>query len=234
MRGIRRASWPYSVATATGMQVANARGAFATVPRMATRIPPAVQAARRQFVQDVLDRCFNGNKAAMGRRLEFLDGSLIGQWIRGDRAIHESSLASISELPEVRGAGITPPVDALQVAHALSLENAETVPSTTWEQIEMGEAQRVFRMPIDTVEMEPRVKRGTWCQFATHLANDAKPGDGVLVRDKAEKLHFRVYRAGSAGAWEAHAANENFKTLVSDLDGLTVIAVLTAVEGRWS
>lgn len=201
---------------------------------MATRVPPTVQAARIAYVREVLAQCFAGNKAAMGRRLEFADGSLIGQWLRGDRVIHESSLAAIAALTEVRGCGITPSKDALQVAHALSLQNAETVPSTTWEQIEMGGAQNVFRLPIDTVEMEPRVKRGTWCQFAKHLAADARPGDGVLVTDRAGGLHFRVYRAGSPGTWEAHSANENFKPLISDADGLSVVAVLTAVEGRWS
>lgn len=98
----------------------------------------------------------------------------------------------------------------------------------------MGGSSNVFRLPIDTVEMEPRVKRGTWCQFARNLANDAKPGDGILVTDSTGELHFRVFRAGSPGSWEAHAANENFKPLTSVADGLTIIAVLTAVEGRWS
>lgn len=177
---------------------------------------------------------FAGNKAEFGRALGFKDGSLVGQWERGERVIHEPTLAEIAALPQIRGANLTVPPEALQLAHALSLQKAETVPSTTWEQIEMGGAQSVFRLPIETVEMEPRVKRGTWCQFDKRLAPDARPGDGVLITDKSGALHFRVYKAGSAGAWEAHASNENFKPLTSTADGLTVIAVLTAVEGRWS
>ena len=201
---------------------------------MATRIPEPVANARIDYVRQVLVQCFDDNKAAFGRRLGFKDGSYVGQWLRGDKPIHEPTLAQITALPEVKGAGLLPSTEVLQVAHALSLDRAETVPSTTWELVEMQGAKRVFRLPIDTVEMEPRVKRGTWCQFDSGLAGEARPGDGVLVTDKASKLHFRVMRAGEPGAWEAHAANENYKPLVSDRDGLTVIAVLTAVEGRWS
>ena len=47
-------------------------------------------------------------------------------------------------------------------------------------------------------------------------------------------VHFRVYRAGRLGMWEAHANNPDYQPLLSDRDGLKVLAVLTAVEGRWS
>lgn len=123
------------------------------------------------------------------------------------------------------------------IAHPVSLSAAETVPSITWEQAAMGEKSnelpRVFRIPIESGEMAPRVNPGSWVLFASHLKNDAKPGDGVLVRDSAGGLHFRVYRAGRLGTWEAHAENQNFQPLLSERDGLSVLAVLTAVEGRW-
>ncbi len=123
------------------------------------------------------------------------------------------------------------------VAHTMSLDEIQTVPSSTWEHIKMlktGGLPRVFRLPVETVEMEPRVRRGAWVQFASHLADDAMPGDGVLVKDATGEMHFRVYKAGKPGTWEAHAANSNFEPLVSDRDGLQILAVLTAVEGRWS
>ena len=77
-------------------------------------------------------------------------------------------------------------------------------------------------MPIDSAEMEPRVRRGAWVQFASHLVDDAMPGDGVLVRDSTGGMHFRVYKAGKPGAWEAHAANVNFEPLFSDRDSYTL------------
>jgi hypothetical protein len=123
------------------------------------------------------------------------------------------------------------------VAHAMSLDELQTVPSSTWEHIKMlaaGGLPRVFRLPIESAEMEPRVRRGAWVQFASHLADDAMPGDGVLVKDATGEMHFRVYKAGKPGTWEAHAANDNFEPLFSDRDGLEILAVLTAVEGRWS
>lgn len=203
---------------------------------MENRVPEDVKQARIGYLTSVLNKAFDDNKAALGRRLGFKDGSLIGQWLRGQRAIHEQALASLADLPEVRAVRLSVPSAALQVAHALSLDRAETVPSTTWGQLKMLQSTTdgVFRLPIETVEMEPRVKRGTWVQFAGHLRKDAQPGDGVIVRDGAGGIHFRVYRVGAPGTWEAHAENENFKPLLSDRDGLQVVAVLTAVEGRWS
>lgn len=123
------------------------------------------------------------------------------------------------------------------VAHRMSLHRIETVPSMTLEQITMRESKELpatFRMPIENGEMSPRVKPGAWVQFSSVLAGEARPGDGVLVKDATGGIHFRVYRAGRPGVWEAHSESPDYETLFSDRDGLQVVAVLTAVEGRWS
>lgn len=227
---------PYSVATATVLQVANAPGAFATVRHMATRIPEPVKAARINYLQQVVDTCFGGKNVNLGRRLGHLDGSMVGQWLRGERPISETHLASVASLSEVRTTGLLPPEGVVQVAHGMSLQGLETVPSTTWEQLEMttgDELPRTFRICIEDSSMAPRVKPGAWVHFNSREAGTVRPGDGVLVRDRTGRVHFRVYRAGRPGEFEAHAESEHFKPLESLRDGLAVLAVLTAVEERW-
>lgn len=121
------------------------------------------------------------------------------------------------------------------VAHSVSLETIETVPTMTWEQIgmmERGAYPASFRIQVNDSSMEPRVRSGAWVIFDSRLK--PKPGDGVLVRDSAGTVHFRSYKAGRPGVWEAHAENPDYSALESARDGLEVIAVLTAVEGRWS
>lgn len=125
--------------------------------------------------------------------------------------------------------------DALD--HPVSLEAAQTVPSITREQLmnqQRSQIPEVFRMPIENEEMAPRVRRGDWVLFSSALVHDARPGDGVLVRDQNGGLHFRVLRSGHTGSWEAHAENVNYRPLRNHEHGLELIAVLTAVEGRWS
>lgn len=225
---------PYSVATATVLQVANAPGAFATVRAMATRIPSSVKEARIKYLEQVVETCFSGKNVNLGRRLGHLDGSMVGQWLRGERPISETHLASVASLSEVRTKGLLPPEGVVQVAHGMSLQSLETVPSTTWEQLEMTtgtELPRTFRICIEDSSMAPKVKPGAWVHFNSR--ESARPGDGVLVRDSTGQAHFRVYRTGRPGAFEAHAENPNFQPLYSERDGLTVLAVLTAVEERW-
>lgn len=89
-----------------------------------------------------------------------------------------------------------------------------------------------FRLQVIDSSMAPRVPAGTWVVFDSRLP--PKPGDGVLVRDSSGAVHFRHYRAGRPGMWEAHAENTAYSAMESARDGLQVMAVLTAVEGRWA
>ena len=61
-----------------------------------------------------------------------------------------------------------------------------------------------------------------------------RPGDGVLVADRAGNTYFRLYRVGSVGRWTATAMNPAFHELDSERDGLSLLAVLKAEEGRWA
>lgn len=97
---------PHSVAIATSLQVANAQGAFATVPRMSSRLPPEVSARRIEFLGKVVAKAFGGKNAALGRRLGYLDGSYVGQMLKGTRPITEGMVTQLEELPEVRHAGL--------------------------------------------------------------------------------------------------------------------------------
>lgn len=80
--------------------------------------------------------------------------------------------------------------------------------------------------------MAPRVRAGDIVEFST--TEQAKPGDGVLVRDGNGGLYFRRYRQGAAGAWQAYPANDAYRTLDSKVDNLTVVGVLVGVpKQRW-
>jgi transcriptional regulator with XRE-family HTH domain len=121
------------------------------------------------------------------------------------------------------------------VAHGVSLERAETVPSLQWEQLmsedRNGALPHVFRVGMPDGSMAPRVKAGDMVVMDTTIT--ARPGDGVLVRDRTGQLHVRQYRAGRPGVWEAHALDAAYAPMESERDGLVVLAVLTAVEARW-
>ncbi|ALV06673.1 helix-turn-helix protein [Roseateles depolymerans] len=124
---------------------------------------------------------------------------------------------------------------AVGVAHSVSQLVVETVPTMTWEQIQMTDRDKlppVFRVQIDDAAMAPRVPSGAWVQFDRRVT--PRPGDGVLLRDSTGGVCFRYYRAGRPGCWEAHAENAAYAPLDSQRDGLEILAVLTAVEGRWS
>lgn len=165
----------------------------------------------------------------------------IGNWESGSRQQPRDLLGLAKALrvsPEWLSTGSRTHASALssagELAHSMSLSSLETVPSTTWEQLEMTtgtELPRTFRICIEDNSMEPRVKPGAWVHFNSR--ETARPGDGVLVRDRTGKVHFREYRTGRPGSWQAHAENSVYTPLESERDGLEVLAVLMAVEARW-
>ena len=109
----------------------------------------------------------------------------------------------------------------------------ETVPLISWDKLmsEDLEGAFEFRTVMPDESMAPRVRSGAMLYF--RASETPRPGDGVLVRDSSRAVHFREYRAGRPGVWEAHAANAAYQPLESDRDGLTVLGVLTAVGARW-
>lgn len=130
-----------------------------------------------------------------------------------------------------------PPPQELHQAQTLShVESMLSMTTLTWTQMmTTGEIlPDIFKLQIQTDEMAPRVSIGAWVQFSAALASQVRPGDGVLLRDSSGGIHFRIYKAARPGIWEAHAENRNYEPLISDRDGLSVLAVLIAVEERWS
>lgn len=119
------------------------------------------------------------------------------------------------------------------LAHPMSLESMETVPLISWEELMSEDPKGAFefRAVMPDESMSPRVRAGAMLYFRS--GEPPRPGDGVLVRDSTRTVHFREYRAGRPGVWEAHAANPAYQPMESDRDGLTVLGVLTAVGARW-
>jgi hypothetical protein len=54
-----------------------------------------IQAQRKTRLRDLLEQKYDGDKAALGRALDFKDGSYIGQLLRGERPITEKLIAKI-------------------------------------------------------------------------------------------------------------------------------------------
>lgn len=125
-------------------------------------------------------------------------------------------------------AGLAPPV-----AHGLSLREPDHAPTLKWgEDMDDGKLPQVFWVALPDDSMAPRAPAGKRVQFTSTIKPDA--GDGVLVRDRAGGLYFRLYRGGGAGGrWTAAALNPAYDPLDSERDGLEVLAVLTAEGGRW-
>ena len=98
--------------------------------------------------------------------------------------------------------------------------------------LEVKELPDEFRLAANDDALAPRLKDGQIAYFERGLT--AKPGDVVLLKDAAGAMHMRVMRQKAAGRWEAHATNDAYTTLDSERDGLTILAVLTGMVGRWS
>jgi hypothetical protein len=117
-------------------------------------------------------------------------------------------------------------------AHDLSDFRPEDGPHVEWGDImQRVHLPRLFWAALPDDSMTPRAPAGKMICFDSSMA--PKPGDGVLVADSSSGVYFRVYRAGAGGRWTAHAINPAFADLDSERDGLRVLAVLKAEEGRW-
>jgi len=129
--------------------------------------------------------------------------------------------------PDTVASGVSP------VAHPVILDAITVVPQIDWEQL-MGvdPLPTVFKLSAPDTSMAPKVPQGTIVEFTRGL--EPRPGDGVLVRDSLGHHFFRQFREKRPGHWEAHAVNEAYRPMDSKDDNLSVVAVLTAVAGRWA
>ena len=120
------------------------------------------------------------------------------------------------------------------MAHRMSDFGPEDAPHVEWRDIMLRtELPRLFWVALPDDSMAPRAPAGRLICFDTGLP--PRPGDGVLVSDRDGAIYFRIYRVAAGGHWTAHAINSQaFHDLDSERDGLRVLAVLKAEEGRWS
>ncbi len=89
-----------------------------------------------------------------------------------------------------------------------------------------------FWVTLPDDSMAPRAPAGKRICF--ELASSAKPGDGVLVRDRTGAFYFRLMVVAGNGLWFAQPMNPNYATLESGRDGLELVAVLIAERGGWA
>ena len=116
------------------------------------------------------------------------------------------------------------------VAHPMRLVPSDDPPRLNWGEI-LSSTEERFSVQIPDDAMAPRIAAGTWVRFMR--TSEARPGDGILVRDRADNLYFRVMRQRTPGHWLAVSDNTNFDPLDSLADGLQVVGVLIGVDQRW-
>lgn len=118
------------------------------------------------------------------------------------------------------------------VAQSVSQPETEHAPHIEWGTLMHAEKlPRLFWATLQDDSMAPRAPAGRRILFDTTIQPEA--GDGVLIRDGSGGVYFRLYRSGAGARWTAHAVNAAFGDLDSERDGLQVLAVLKAEEGRW-
>jgi len=125
-----------------------------------------------------------------------------------------------------------PPAHGWDPAHILRPGAASNTPHVSWGERMSTELPAIFCVAIPDDSMAPRVRRGDVVRFSR--SELARPGDGVLVSDRAGAWFFRIYRERRPGEWEAHPLNAAYQPLDAQHDGLRVLAVLVGIESqRW-
>jgi hypothetical protein len=198
---------------------------------MGFRIPEQTNDARVDYLARALALAFDGNKAAMGRRLGYKDGSFVGQLLRKEKPITEVTEARVLDLHEVRAIRHLLDGEKPQVAHDLSY-TPDTVPYLSREELMTGkDLPTAFKIDLPDDAMGAKAPRGT---RATFEQREPEWGDAVLLFDAKGAPHVRVYRQSLEHAWEGHAPNPNFATFHSSMPGVRVVAVLESLGGGWA
>lgn len=117
-------------------------------------------------------------------------------------------------------------------ASAMNQPSVTVIPLLEWEGLMTAELPHKFELAAPDDSMAPRVRSGQLVTFETGI--NPLPGDGVLVVDGEGNRYLRQYRQKRPGHFEAHALNEAYQPMDSEQDRLTVLAVVVAVQARWS
>lgn len=119
------------------------------------------------------------------------------------------------------------------VAQYVSQGSPTVVPIFEWgDLMSLPLLPPVFKVAAPDDALLPTLRAGQHVELTTGIT--PRPGDGILVADANGNWYLRLYRERRRGEWIAHATNEAFEPLESIRDGLVVLAVVTATEGRWS
>lgn len=116
------------------------------------------------------------------------------------------------------------PPGAYSQAHPMSLTEIQAPLSITWESVLKPTklpAQFVCAVPDDALGQD--TPKGTRYIFAAGAA--PSPGVAIIVEDRAGYRYLRRYVQGAGDQWFAAARNDDYATLRSDTDGLTILAV---------
>lgn len=170
------------------------------------------------------------NQSALARKIGKTPQDITNWKTRGVPAEHHALLADALNwsVDELLGRSVI----TLQ-AQPVTLDAITVVPTISWETlVDVTLLPKLFKLAAPDTSMAPKVLQGTMVEFEQGL--QPRPGDGVLVRDNTGHCYLRVYREKRPGHWEAHPINPAYSPLDSQTDGLTVVAVLTAVAGRWA
>lgn len=199
---------------------------------MRFRVSQQVNEERVAFLARVVDECFGGEKAALGRRLGYADGSFIGQMLRSEKPVSESILNKLLAIPEAKNITPRPGGAGIHgVAHDLSQLSPIVDPQTIdWGVVMLGVLPPVFALQVKDDAMSPFLAVGDLVRFSS----ERKPvaGRPVLFRDKDGNPYIRDYMPKRQGAWMAVARNDAYMPMDSEADGLTIIAVMTGMD--WS
>ncbi len=194
----------------------------------------------------LLRLAFDDNKTALGRRLGYRDGSFVGQMLRGDKPITETTWARLCELREVKPflSGSTP-VYALPhllrepevadawahslLAHAMSDMQPMVSPRTlVWEDLVTEDIHGQFILAIVGDALAPLYlpgQSGIW-----EAGSEGRPGQPVLLVDAAGTFYLRLFEPRPGGSWAGISQRVGHPTLTEAQDGVRVLARLRYLD----
>lgn len=210
------------------------------------RIDSRVADARARELARFLRLAFDNNKAALGRRLGYADGSFVGQMLRGEKAITEVTWARICDLHEVRPfINADTPVYQLStaiadqpaahlvgealVAYELSHRQPIVTPKTlVWEDLVLEDVDGQFIMMIQGDALAPQYlpgQSGIW-----QAGSEGRPGQPVLLVDAAGTFHLRLYEPRGGGSWAGVSQRVGHRELTPERDQARVVARLRYLD----
>lgn len=170
---------------------------------MATRTPKAALERRIKVLQALLDGPFEKNQAELGRRLGYKDGSLVGQFLRGERPISEGTEEKMLKLPETKL--IPTEIGGAKPAVAQPVSQAVAYPSVkSWEEVMHRDLMPQWPTEVTVVvpdrALEPHVMRGDHLTF--ERCDVAEPTNVVVLEtDDGARWIRRLVRKADGSLW---------------------------------